>query len=148
MTVTQVMYTQLGPTGSQGPAGEQGLGNWGGFTLTYNGVESNNAEATCISFNNSDMSGANQIYLSYRDYYGNVLEGISGTVLSSLVTSITGNSDLSARDVYFKISDFEDPPSFNMYLTRCGNVSMDGDDFKISSAQYIGGSDIIDIPKK
>ena len=142
----------IGNTGEPGPQGDMGdMGYWGGFTLTFNGQIDIVSTSTYLTFDSpiGDIQVNDFIYLSFRDYYGNVVQnGSVATLYDALVTAITSNSQAGNRDFFFKISDFEDPSAFNLYYVRNNRVSVNGNnDFVIQSPVYIGGSGLIDAPK-
>ena len=136
-----------GPTGPQGDIGD--IGPWGGFTLTFNGEFDSSPESTYMTFDypDEDITGNGNIYLSFEDYYGNILQdGSTATLYDALVSAITANSQTGNRDFFFKISDFNDPASFNLYYVRNDGVTVVSNDLVISSPRYIGGSGITTPP--
>jgi hypothetical protein len=148
-TGPQGLQGNSGPTGVQGNTGSQGDGNWGGFTLTFNGEFSNGSTETYMSFDSpsSDIMSNYFIYLSFRDYYSNILQdGSTATLYDALVTAMTANSYPGNRDFFFKISDFNAPESFNLYYVKNNAVTVSGINLIIENPEYIGGSGLTSVP--
>lgn len=141
-----------GPTGPQGPQGNIGpqgdRGFWGGWVLEFNGTEDVAPIDTYFVLNGGDLISPGEMYFSSFDAWGNDINS-SNTVYSSIKEYINNNCE-PGQMLFFKISDFYNEESFNMYKIKIDEFNIDtySPNLFLNRPSYIGGSNLTTMPSK